>query len=72
MDLEMVGYVMQPEEIGCKKEVRITEEKPCTNHTIEKPLTPTTLLVGCHKTRYATKKGQKYLCENGNFYDKIR
>ena len=51
MDLELIGYVMQPEEIGCKKDARMEEEMPCTNHTIEKPLDPTTLMVGCHRTR---------------------
>ena len=54
MDLELIGYVMQPEEIGCKKDSRGSskvEEKACTNHTAKEPLNPTTLLVGCHKTR---------------------
>ena len=45
---------MQPEEIGCKRDSRGSsgnEKKSCTNHTTKAPLNPTTLLVGCHKTR---------------------
>ena len=62
MDLELIGYVMQPEEIGCKRDSRggsRDEEKACTNHTIKERLTPTTLMVGCHKTRHEILK---YLC----------
>merc|ERR1712060_430502 len=53
MDQESIGYVMQPEEIGCKRDSRDSsgnEKKACTNHTTKAPLNPTTLLVGCHKT----------------------
>lgn len=45
---------MQPEELGCKRDSRGSsgnEKKSCTNHTTKAPLNPTTLLVGCHKTR---------------------
>ena len=67
MDLELVGYVMQPEEIGCSKDSpssSLDEDEACTNHTVENPLPQTTLMVGCHKTRYKDRAYRRCIQKN--------
>ena len=56
MDLELVGYVMQPEEIGCRTDSPKNGKNGCTNYTKGEALEPPTLMIGCHKTRYYARR----------------
>ena len=49
INLESIAFSLQPDEIGCKKD---SSSASCTNHTKEDPLGRTTLMLGCHKTRF--------------------
>jgi len=43
LDLKRVGFVLQPEEIGC-------DSQKCSQTDGEEPLNPAEIMIGCHKT----------------------
>lgn len=43
LDLKRVGFVLQPDELGC-------DSQKCSQTVGEEPLNPAELMIGCHKT----------------------
>ena len=43
LDLKRVGFVLQPDELGC-------DSQKCSQTVGEEPLNPAEIMVGCHKT----------------------
>ena len=47
MDMEPIGYVLQPQEIGCTV---LSQTQECDTTPALKPLDPMTIMMGCHQT----------------------